>query len=83
MQVLVHQPPGGSLDGAIDVERGIEQATLERHAGLRISTRYGLGPAISFVGEQGEGVVVAEIDLKTRHELAHDDDLVDIVVPQA
>ena len=83
VQVLVHEPPGGSLDGAIHVERCIEQATLERHAGHRILTRYGLGPAISLVGEQSEGVaVVAEIDLKTRHELAHDVDLVGIVVPQ-
>ena len=51
-----HEPRGGPVDRAVDVEGCVEQRTLVRPARLGVPARDRLCPAIGLVGEEREGV---------------------------
>jgi hypothetical protein len=82
MEVLVDESGRRSIDRAVNVEGGVEQSAFERLPCLRVPARYLFGPSVSLVGEEREGMIVADVDLEARQQLTHDGLLVDACVPE-
>ena len=82
MEVLVHEKSFGTVDGAVHVDRRVEQPALERRGGDCVSAWYVVGPAVGFVREEHEGLLAFDLDLQPRKELRDDADLVGLRIPE-
>jgi hypothetical protein len=77
VEVLVDEAPRVAVDAPVEVERRVQERSLERPASLLPSSRDLVGPPLSRFGERSEGVRVSRRVRQSLEEPRQDGNLVD------